>query len=141
MVSTVAIVMAIIEFGSLIPVVYAWKRRKTVVSGGFGREFHIRLSIAIDREMRSELLTGGVIVIIHRSKRHVYVIIHSEIHLTVGFCVRKVLSGGMVGDEIYYDLQPCRMRAFHKSFEFMHPAVDISGQTWVDVIIILYGVW
>ena len=48
----------------------------------------------------------------------------------------------MVGDEIYYDLQPCRMRAFHKSFELNYdPAVDISGAAWVDVIIILYGVW
>ena len=49
-------------------------------------------------------------------------------------------GGNVVGDVVYYDLEPSLMGTAHEIAEFLHPGAGIIGEIWVHIIIILYGI-
>ena len=49
-------------------------------------------------------------------------------------------GGNVVGDVVYYDLEPSLMGTAHEIAEFFHPGAGIIGEIRVHIIIILYGI-
>ena len=68
------------------------------------------------------------------------VIILAEVANPCRLCIRMILTGNMIGHEVYDDLQTCFVRPLNQQFKFVDALCRVFCKVGVNVVVVANGV-
>ncbi len=129
--------IAVIQSDGLIPIVDGRGGRKAI-SRGLRRVLIISLNI----ERKPERLAWIIVEIVLGSPVDSRVVVSPKgLDLRLGQTYLAIVTGNVIRDKIYNDLQSGLMTSLQQSLKFRHPFRRIISKIWVDIVVVCYGVW